>query len=357
MITEKQVLEALSRVMDPELNRSLTELNMVRDLKISPEGDIKFSLILTIPTCPLRDKISQDAQEALQQVQGVRNVTIEFGAMTPEEREKIMLGDGMPLPKLTSLNRIRQVVAVMSGKGGVGKSSITALLASALARQGKKVGILDADITGPSIPRLFGLPSGGIRGSEQGMLPAVSAGGIKIMSSNLLLDDETKPVIWRGPMISGVIKQFWEETLWGNLDYLLTDLPPGTSDAALTVAQSLPLNGVILVTTPQALSTMVVMKALGMIQALQTPLLGIVENMSSYVCPECHTVHAIFGSSHAQKIADSAGSEVLARLPVNSDMTQLCDDGRVEQVQLAEMDALALKVDEKMSAADRKQTS
>lgn len=353
MVTEKQVLEALSQVMDPEIHRSLTELNMVRNVQINETGDVSLLIALTIPGCPLKERIRVDVTNALKKIDGVGDVCIEFGSMTAEERAKILPGSQRPLPKLNAFNKVKHVVAVMSGKGGVGKSSITALLAVSLTRMGKKVGILDADITGPSIPRLFGVPAGGLRGGDQGILPSVTNLGIKLMSTNLLLEDENKPVVWRGPMIAGVIQQFWNDTLWGMLDILLVDMPPGTSDAALTVAQSLPLDGVLLVTTPQQLSTMVVMKALGMLQVLKTPLLGVVENMSSYVCPDCHTAHAIFGSSHAATIARSAESEVLAQLPIRSEITELLDSGKSEQAHMDEIDALAVRMLEKLEKTEK----
>ncbi len=345
MINREQAIEALSKVMDPELNRSLVELNMVRDLEIKENGTVSFTLALTIAGCPLKDRMEEDAREALLALDGVKQVDITFGTMTDEEREKILPQGAMPLPKLSQFNKVEHMLAIMSGKGGVGKSSVTAMLAAALKRMGLKVGILDADITGPSIPRLFGLPSGGLRGSEQGILPSITSTGIKVMSTNLLLQDENLPVIWRGPMITGVIQQFWKDTLWGRLDYLLVDLPPGTSDAALTVTQQLPLQGVILVTTPQELAAMVVKKAVGMVKTLGIPMLGVVENMSFFRCPDTGKEYEIFGTSHVQEIATTAGCEVLAKIPIQPEITRLCDGGQVEQAALPEFAMLAEKVD------------
>ena len=345
MVNREQVINALSTVMDPELNRSLVELNMVRDLELQSNGTVKFTLALTIPGCPLKDRMSRDARAALLAIDGIKQVDITFGAMTDEEREKIIPKGAMPLPKLSQFNKVEHLLAVMSGKGGVGKSSVTAMLAVSLNRLGLKVGILDADITGPSIPRLFGLPSGGLRGSDQGILPSITKTGIKVMSTNLLLQDENLPVIWRGPMITGVIQQFWNDTLWGRLDFLLVDLPPGTSDAALTVTQQLPLQGVLLVTTPQELAAMVVKKAVGMVNTLGIPMLGVVENMSFFRCPDNGKEYEIFGPSHAGEIAKTGGCEVLARLSIQPEITRLGDAGQVEQAVLPEFADLAERVE------------
>ncbi len=341
IIDEKAVLNALSKVMDPELNRNLVELNMIRDIEISQDSKVKFNLALTIAGCPLKDRMAEDARQALLALPGITEVEVSFTTMTDEEREKIMPKGALPLPKISQFNTVQHVLAIMSGKGGVGKSSVTAMLAVALTRMGQKVGILDADITGPSIPRFFGLPPGGLRGSQQGILPAITSRGIKIMSTNLLLQGEDQPVIWRGPMITGVIQQFWNDTLWGKLDYLLVDLPLGTSDAALTVTQQLPLQGVILVTTPQELAAMVVKKAVGMIHTLGIPLVGVVENMSYFLCPDNNKQYELFGSSHAAEIAQSASCDVLARLSIQPDITRLCDSGKVEAIDLPEMNALS----------------
>jgi Mrp family chromosome partitioning ATPase len=345
MVNREQVINALSTVMDPELNRSLVELDMVRDLELQANGTVKFTLALTIPGCPLKDRMARDARTALLALEGVKQVDITFGAMTEEERNKIIPSGKPQLPKLSQFNKVEHVMAIMSGKGGVGKSSVTAMLAVSLNRLGLKVGILDADITGPSIPRLFGLPSGGLRGSEQGILPSATKSGIKVMSTNLLLQDENLPVIWRGPMITGVIQQFWNDTLWGRLDFLLVDLPPGTSDAALTVTQQLPLQGVLLVTTPQELAAMVVKKAVSMVATVGIPMLGVVENMSYFRCPDTGKEYEIFGPSHAGEIAKAAGCEVLARLPIQPEITRLGDAGLVEEAALPEFADLAERVE------------
>ncbi len=333
MITKTEILEALKKVMDPELGRSIVELNMVRDLEISDKGEVSFTLSLTIPGCPLKNQMEEDARMTLLKLDGVTNVKVNFGVMSEEEK-KAIFANGMPgLPKLNKFNAVKKVIAVLSGKGGVGKSSVTALLAIELARAGKKVGILDADITGPSVPKLFGLPAGGLRGSDQGILPAVTKTGIKTVSTNLMVTDENAAVIWRGPMISGIIKQFWSDVLWGKLDVLLVDLPPGTSDAALTVMQSLPVNGVVLVSTPQELAGMVVRKADKMLKQLNIPVLAVVENMSYFVCPDCGKQHEIFGPSHVQELAKAVDANIFAKLPIDSKLTDLADNGKIEEYQ------------------------
>ena len=341
MPTEAEVMEALKKVIDPELGRSIVDLNMVRDLQIKPDGVVAFTLALTVPSCPLKDRMKGDAHAVLTALPGIRGVELTFGAMTDEER-KAVFGHGAPsLPKLNDFSRIGQTIAVMSGKGGVGKSLVTAALAVTLARQGKKVGILDADLTGPSIPKLFGLPSGGVRGSEMGILPANTRTGIRVMSTNLLVPEEDTAVVWRGPVVSGTIRQFYEQVLWGRLDVLLIDLPPGTSDANLTVVQNLPLNGAVLVTTPQALAALVVRKGVRMLQQLNVPILGVVENMSFYTCPDTGNPHEIFGPSHAAEVAQLAGTQVAARLPIRPEVAAQCDAGQVEDVSLPELEAFA----------------
>ena len=331
MITEKQVYDVLSGVMDPELGRNLVELGMIKDMSISGDGVVAFTLAFTIAGCPLKHQIERDAREAVLKIPGVKEVNITQAVMSDEERKALFPQGGPELPKLNKFNKIERIIAVMSGKGGVGKSSITALLACELAQQGKKVGILDADITGPSIPKLFGLPPGGLRGSEQGILPAMSGLGIRVMSSNLLVPNEDAAVIWRGPLIAGSIQQFWRDVLWGKLDTLLVDLPPGTSDAALTVMQTLPVNGVVLVSTPQQLAGMVVRKADSMLKQLNIPVLGVVENMSYYPCPAGGGDHEIFGPSHVEELAEAVKAQRWLRLPLDPRVALLGDAGRIEE--------------------------
>lgn len=332
MVTIEQILEALRGVMDPELGRNIVELGMVKDLSVT-EDEVSFTLSLTTPACPLRDRMSAEARAALVALDGVREVRIELGELTAEEKARIMPDKPRDQEGLAErLNDIKKVVAVMSGKGGVGKSLVSGLLAVGLRRQGHKVGILDADITGPSIPRMFFPTHRHPQSGPMGLLPVESKTGIKVMSINLLLPNEDEAVIWRGPLIGGAIKQFWGDVLWGDLDYLIVDLPPGTSDAALTVMQSLPMSGVVLVTSPQGLADMVVAKAARMAQRLDTPLLGLVENMSYVVCPDTGKRLEVFGPSKSASIVARFGVPLLGQLPIDPEVAQFCDTGRVEDL-------------------------
>lgn len=231
---------------------------------------------------------------------------------------------------LGSLNQIDHVIAVMSGKGGVGKSSLTALIANSLARSGAQVGILDADITGPSQPKAFGLKTKGLSSSEYGITPAISKTGIKIISINFFLPNEDDPVIWRGPLLAGAVKQFWEEVNWQELDYLLVDLPPGTGDVPLTVLQSLPVDGLAIVSSPQDLAVMVVKKAVKMAGKMGIPILGLVENMSYVKCPHCGTELNIFGNKQGKVAAGEMGIDYLGDLPWDIELTQMVDQGEIE---------------------------
>ncbi|MBR1781317.1 MAG: Mrp/NBP35 family ATP-binding protein [Oscillospiraceae bacterium] len=233
---------------------------------------------------------------------------------------------------------IRHVIGVVSGKGGVGKSMVTSLLAVTMARMGYRVGILDADITGPSIPKAFGIHERAT-GSDQGILPALTASGISVMSLNLLTEHETDPVIWRGPVIAGVVKQFWTDVVWGELDYLFVDMPPGTGDVPLTVFQSLPVDGIVVVTSPQDLVGMIVTKAVRMAQMMDIPVLGLVENFSYFQCPDCGNRHSIFGPSHAAETAEANGIALLAQLPIDPELAHACDEGAVEGVQRDYLDS------------------
>lgn len=226
-------------------------------------------------------------------------------------------------------SHIKKVIAVVSGKGGVGKSTVTCSLAAAMAARGKKVGILDADITGPSIPRAFGVHAHAL-GTDDGILPVETAGGIKMMSLNLLTENETDPVIWRGPVIAGAVEQFWTDVVWGELDYLFVDMPPGTGDVPLTVFQSLPVDGVVVVTAPQTLVGMIVTKAVHMAEMMHVPVLGLVENYSFFRCPDCGGEHPIFGESTIDALGAQLNLPVLAKLPVDSALARAMDEGSVE---------------------------
>jgi len=236
-------------------------------------------------------------------------------------------------------NQVENVIAVMSGKGGVGKSFVTGLLASGLRKIGFKVGILDADITGPSIPMLFGLHNK-VEVGEFGILPLESRTGIKVISMNLLLPKEDAPVIWRGPLVSRAIQQLWGDVMWGELDVLLIDLPPGTSDATLTIMQSLPVNGLVMVTTPQSLASMVVRKAVHMAQIVDVNITGVIENMAFFRCLDTGKEHQIFGRSHSTEVAEAANAPLLARIPIDLSISDLCDAGRMEDIYFEGLHAL-----------------
>ena len=236
---------------------------------------------------------------------------------------------------------VKNVVAVVSGKGGVGKSLVTALMACRLHGKNVNTAILDADITGPSIPKIFGLDDERAEGTDDGILPKLSSTGIEMMSVNLLLDDPGAPVVWRGPVIAGVVKQFWSEVCWGDVDYMFVDMPPGTGDVPLTVFQSLPVKGIILVTSPQELVGMIVEKAVRMAEMMNIPVLGIVENMSYFECPDCGAKHSIFGESRLEEIAARHGIANIARLPVNPAIAAACDEGKIEWLSAPWLDEFA----------------
>ena len=227
-------------------------------------------------------------------------------------------------------SNVKHVIGVVSGKGGVGKSLITSMLAVTMRRRGYKTAILDADITGPSIPKSFGLKCGSVEGSDLGMFPPQSKTGIEVMSVNLIMDEESKPVVWRGPVIAGVVKQFWTVVVWGDVDYMFVDMPPGTGDVPLTVFQSLPLDGIIMVGSPQELVSMIVEKAVNMAALMDIKVLGLVENYSYIICPDCGKVIRPYGESHIDELAQTHGTRVLAKLPIDPSFASLCDKGVIE---------------------------
>jgi len=309
---DTKLKEALNKVPVPGIMRSLVQMNLVRSAEVK-DGKAKINLASTALPNQHHDWLKDKAVTEISEVSGVNEVTVDFVEAKPKE-----------------LNQIDKIIAVMSGKGGVGKSLVAGLLATYFAREGNDVGILDADITGSSIPKMFGLdarPSG----SETGILPVLSRTGIEIMSMNLLLPSEDEAVIWRGPLMSKAITQFWEEVLWGKLDYLIIDLPPGTGDAPLTVLQVIPISGVIDVFTPQELTEMIVMKAVKMAQKMNIRVLGVVENMSYLVLPETGKKMEIFGRSRGEEMAKSSGAPLLGKLPIDPELAKLCDEGKIEK--------------------------
>lgn len=322
MITEELIRESLKGVLIPDTKRDLTMLNMVRRVVVSDQR-VNITLASTALSQDAQDQVGTEAKAIVRKLPDVAAVDIEFVEIKPAE-----------------LNRIGHVIAVMSGKGGVGKSLVASLVAVALKRHGYQVGVLDADITGSSIPRMFGITARP-GGNNTGILPVPSRSGMEIMSMNLLLPQEDDAVIWRGPLISRAITQFWEDVVWGNLDYLVVDLPPGTADAALTVMQTLPIAGIIVVFTPQDLTVMIVKKVVRMAQKMDKPILGVVENMSYLYVPEIDRRIELFGKSRGQEMAAAASTILLGQLPIDPQLAALCDQGEVERYDSDAFTALA----------------
>lgn len=247
------------------------------------------------------------------------------------------------LEKPNKLSSIKKVIGVVSGKGGVGKSLVTSLMASTMTRKGYTAAILDADITGPSIPKIFGV-TGPASGNEMGILPVTSKGGVDIMSVNLLLENDADPVIVRGPIIAGTVKQFWTDVIWTDVDFMFVDMPPGTGDVPLTVFQSIPVDGIIVVTSPQDLVSMIVAKAVKMAEMMNVPIIGLVENYSYFKCPDCGKEYPVFGKSHIDEIASQHHLPVLAKLPIDPNAARACDEGRIEEYKTDVMDSVCDKV-------------
>ena len=317
MITEEAVLHALATVEDPEVHRDLVSLGMIRDIRLDGPN-VSFEVVLTTPACPLKSQIERECREALARLPGIGQVTVRMGSNVVASRG--MTGPG-------GIPGVKNVVAVASGKGGVGKSTVSVNLAVALAETGAKVGLLDADIYGPSIPLMMGLHRTPDITPDQRIIP-LEAHGVKLMSLGFLLPDPSAPVVWRGPMIAKALTQFIRDVLWGDLDYLLFDLPPGTGDAQLTLSQSLAMSGVVIVMTPQDLATTIASKVLLMFRQMHVPILGIVENMSTFLCPTCGGESQIFSQGGGRKASQRLGVPLLGEIPLDGDLCEGGDDGR-----------------------------
>ena len=337
--------------MDPEIHMNIIELNMVKDVKIN-ESKLDILIALTVAGCPLADTIKKDVRNELMKFEEVNEVNVETTVMTKEELDGLKItvqknrGTQQSQDQLISKlekKRNENLIAVVSGKGGVGKSSITAILASELKRSGHNVGILDADVTGPSIAKIFGVTKRLIKG-KNGIIPAETESGLKLISVNLMLDNPEMPTIWRGPIINNLIRQLYTDVDWGDIDYLLIDLPPGTGDAPLTVFQSLPLSGIVLVSTPQDLSKMIVSKSANMAKMLKISVLGLIENMSYLNCKHCGEKNFILGESRSEEFAERLGTELIARLPFETDIAELCDAGKIEEYQNKEISNTVEKI-------------
>ncbi len=303
------VLDVLRPVQDPELQKSLVELNMIRNVEIDG-GAVRFTLVLTTPACPLREFIVEDCEKAVRQLPGVETVDVTVTAETPQQKS---------LPDRQGIAGVKNIIAVSSGKGGVGKSTVAVNLAVALAHLGAKVGLIDADIYGPNAPIMLGLENASVmvqQGAQGEVLEPAFNHGVKMVSMGFLIDRD-QPVVWRGPMLNGVIRQFLYQVSWGDLDYLVVDLPPGTGDAQLTLAQAVPMAGAVIVTTPQPVALADARRGLRMFQQLNVPVLGIVENMSYFVPPDMpDKQYDIFGSGGGEKAAAELGVPLLGCVPL-----------------------------------------
>jgi len=345
LVDKNMVMDGLKNVLDPEIGRSIVDLNMVRDITVN-EGNVTVKIALTVAHCPLAKTLQTDVENAVRKLGDVRSVKVDTTTMTRKELEDLKLklqssvtpssspkDSGRIGPGIERLGRrgIRSIIAIISGKGGVGKSFVTTALASELRRCGYEVGVLDADLTGPSIAKVLGVTGKPHKGPNGGIVPLRTQSGIKVMSINLVLDDPSMPVIWRGPIVNSVIRQLYWDVDWGELHYLLVDLPPGTSDAPLTVFQSLPLDGVVVVSSPQELASMILSKAVKMAKKMDAPILGLVENMSYLKCPSCGETISIFGESKGEKLAMSLDLPFLGAIPLDPSIARLSDLGRIEE--------------------------
>lgn len=312
-ITQAQVMEALGHVIEPELHKDLVSLNMVKDLKIE-DGTVNFTIMLTTPACPLKNQMESEARQAVQAISGVETVNVNFDSRVPADARlmgKMNIG-------------VRNAVAVASGKGGVGKSTMATNLAISLALDGANVGLLDVDVYGPNVPMMMGVE--GRPKAKDNKIQPLEAHGVKLMSMGFLVDP-SQAVIWRGPMIHNAIRQFLEDVEWGDLDYLLIDLPPGTGDASLSLAQSLSLTGAVVVTTPQQVALSDVVRSVQMFDQLNVSVLGVIENMSYFVAPDTGKRYDIFGHGGGEKMAKEVNVDFLGEVPLEPAVREGGDDG------------------------------
>ncbi len=317
MVGVDQVLEKLSTVIDPDLKKDIVSMGMIKDLELD-SGNLKFTLELTTPACPFNAEIEEDVRNAIGQLDGINKFDMNVTA-------KVM--EGRSLDADTAMATVKNIIGVASGKGGVGKSTVSLNLALALAKTGAKVGLLDADIYGPSIPLMLGLKDAYMQVQDNKLQPAES-NGLKVVSFGFFAEQEHQAAIYRGPIISGILKQFLVDTNWTDLDYLIVDLPPGTGDIPLTLAQTIPITGILVVTTPQDVASNVAVKAIGMFEKLNVPIIGVVENMSYFICPNCNEKHHIFGEGGAQKISEKFKIPFIGEIPLNSGIMSGSDIGK-----------------------------
>ena len=317
MVGIDQVLEKLSTVIDPDLKQDIVSMGMIKDLELN-DGDLKFTLELTTPACPFNVEIEDDVRRVLGEMSELKNFDMNVTA-------KVM--EGRSLDEDTGMATVKNIIGVASGKGGVGKSTVSLNLALALAQTGAKVGLLDADIYGPSIPLMLGMKDGYMEVEENKLQPAES-NGLKVVSFGFFAEQSHQAAIYRGPIISGILKQFLVDTNWSDLDYLIVDLPPGTGDIPLTLAQTIPITGILVVTTPQDVASNVAVKAIGMFEKLNVPIIGVVENMSHFICSKCDEKHYIFGEGGARKISEQFNMPFLGEIPLNSGIMSGSDLGK-----------------------------
>jgi len=318
-VTADQILEALKVVQDPDLHRDIVTLGFVKNIEIA-DGEIKFDVVLTTPACPVKGKLHDEAKAAVMALPGVRdvdvNMTFDVASARKPQTEKL-------------IPHVKNVVAIASGKGGVGKSTVSTNLAIALSQSGARVGLVDADIYGPNIPLMMGLrQKPELYGDENGQILPVLRHGLKLMSIGFFIGDDDNPVIWRGPMVHGAINQFLKDVEWGELDYLLVDLPPGTGDAPLSLSQLVPIAGVVIVTTPQDVALQDVQKGVAMFEKLNVPIVGVIENMSYFACPHCGEVTEIFGHGGGERVSQKWDIPLLGRIPLDVRIRTGGDQGR-----------------------------
>jgi len=321
MVGVDDVINKLSTVIDPDLNKDIVSMGMIKDLDLN-SGNLKFTLELTTPACPFNEQIEEDVRKAIKELDEIKNLDMNVTA-------KVMEGRSLDADEF--MKGVKNIVAVASGKGGVGKSTVALNLSLALAKTGAKVGLLDADIYGPSIPLMLGMKGTEMdveMDQEKRKLVPPEYEGIKVVSFGFFAEQEHQAAIYRGPIISGIVKQFLVDTLWTDLDYLIVDLPPGTGDIPLTLAQTIPITGILVVTTPQEVASSVASKAIGMFGKLNVPMLGVVENMSYFECSKCNEKHYIFGNGGAEKISEKHNMPLLGAIPLNSGIVAGSDLGK-----------------------------
>lgn len=342
--SEKEVLDALRKVRDPELGADVVSMGMIKDLRVEG-GRVYFTLELTTPACPFNEQLKEEVLRAARSVRGVTDVSMEVRSRVPTTRPQS--------PNMVPIPGVKNVVAVASGKGGVGKSTIAVNLAAALSLMGAKTGLLDADVYGPTIPRFirdYRVPL--MRGKDKKVEPAVGPNGLKLISLGMMVEDDT-PIIWRGPLVGSAVRQLLFDVDWGELDYLIVDLPPGTGDAPLTLAQSVPMSGVVIVTTPQQAAVAIAMKALRMFQKLGVPIIGIVENMSYLKCEHCSNVIRVLGESWARRAALEAGVPLLGEVPMDREILEGSESGMPIVLSKPDSDASKALIDVARRVAGR----